>query len=58
LVHFLFETARIRIRIKQSDPDPYQIGKQDPVPYQKGPDLQHCVKRRTKKRATTAREAQ
>jgi hypothetical protein len=52
-VHYLFETVRIRIRIKQSDPDPYQIEKQDtdkdpyqsekqgPDPDQKGLDLQH-----------------
>jgi hypothetical protein len=43
--------ARIRIRIKQSDPNPYQFEKQDPDPdqcekqdpdpYQKGPDPQH-----------------
>ncbi len=54
----LFETVRIRIRIKKSDPDPYQIEKQkqdpdlnryqsekqdlDPYPYQKGLDPQHC----------------
>jgi hypothetical protein len=51
LVHYLLETLRIRIRIKQSDPGPYQIEKQDPDPYrskkrdsdphQKGLDPQH-----------------
>jgi hypothetical protein len=35
------EMVRIRIRIKQSDLDPYQIEKQDPAPYQKGLDPQH-----------------
>ncbi len=51
--HYLFKTVRIQIRIKQSDPDPYQIEKQDtdidpyqnekqgPDPYQKSLDLQH-----------------
>jgi hypothetical protein len=41
----LFEMAGIRIwiRIKQSDPNPYQIEKQDPDPY-KGLDPQHCLK--------------
>ncbi len=49
---YLFETVRIRIRIKQSDPDsykmekqdpdPYQSEKQDPDPYQKCLDPQHC----------------
>jgi hypothetical protein len=29
LVHYFFEMVRIRIRFKQSDPDPYQIEKQD-----------------------------
>jgi hypothetical protein len=55
LLHYLFEMARIRIRIKQSDPDPYQIEmqdpdpvrnkseKQDPDPDQKGLDPQHCM---------------
>jgi hypothetical protein len=52
-VHNLFETVRIWIRIKQSDPDPdqiekkdpdwYQSEKQDPDPYQKGLDLQHWL---------------
>jgi hypothetical protein len=49
------ETVRIRIRIKQSDPDPYQIEKQDPDlylyrsekqdqdPYQKGLDPQNWL---------------
>ncbi len=41
--HYLFETARIRIRIKQSDPDPFQSEKQDPDPYKKGLDPQHCL---------------
>jgi hypothetical protein len=53
-ITYLFETVRIRIRIKWSDPDPYQIEKQDPYPdtyqsekqdpdpYQKGLDLQQC----------------
>ncbi len=51
-MHYLFETLRIWIHaIKQSDPDPYQIEKQnldqyqsekqDPDPYQKGLDPQH-----------------
>jgi hypothetical protein len=48
----------MRIRIKQSDPDPYQTEKQDPDPYQKekqeqdpdpdpyqnGLGSQHCLK--------------
>jgi hypothetical protein len=33
LEHYLFETIRIRIRIKQSDADPYQMEKQDPDLY-------------------------
>jgi hypothetical protein len=40
LVLYPFETVRIRICIKQSDPDPYQIEKQDPD--QTGLDSQHC----------------
>jgi hypothetical protein len=41
-VQYLFETARIRIRIKQSDPD--QIENQDPDPFQseqQDPDPHH-----------------
>jgi hypothetical protein len=46
---YLFETVRIRIHIKQSDPDQienqdmdrYQSEKQDLDPYQKGLDPQH-----------------
>ncbi len=33
-MHYLFETVRIQIHIKQLDPDQYQIEKQDPDPYQ------------------------
>ncbi len=33
-IHYLFEIVRIRIRIKQSDPDLYKIEKQDPDLYQ------------------------
>ncbi len=52
-VHYLFETVRIRIRIhikqadpdpcqiEMQDPDPYQSEKQEPDPYQKGLDPQH-----------------
>jgi hypothetical protein len=32
--HYLFETVRIRIRTKQSDPDLHQIEKLYPDPYQ------------------------
>ena len=39
----VFETVRIRIHIKQLDPDPYQNEKQDPDPYQKGLDPQHWI---------------
>jgi hypothetical protein len=38
--------VRIRNRTKWSDPDPYQIEKQDPDPYHKGLDPQHCRKYR------------
>jgi hypothetical protein len=51
-IHYLFKTARIRIRIRQSYPDQYQIEKQDldlyqiekqnPDPYIKYLDPQHC----------------
>ncbi len=45
-----FEMVTIRIRIKQFDPDPYQIekpdpyqsDKQDPDPEQKGLNPRHC----------------
>jgi hypothetical protein len=50
-VHYLLETIRIRMRIKQSDPNPYnlekhdpiriKVKKQDPDPYQKGLDSKH-----------------
>jgi hypothetical protein len=36
--------VRIRICIKQSDPDPYPIEKQDPDPYQRGLDPKHWFK--------------
>jgi hypothetical protein len=50
-VHYLFETVRFWIRIKQpdpcqikkQDPDRYQSDEQDPDPYQKGLDPQHCI---------------
>jgi hypothetical protein len=39
-VHYFFETVRIRIRIKLSDPDPYLSEKSDPNPCQsEKPDL-------------------
>ncbi len=49
--HYFFETVRIQIRIKQSDPDLYQIEKLYPDPYQsekqdpdqRGLDPQHCL---------------
>ncbi len=34
LYRYLFETVRIRILIKHSDPDPYKTEKQGPYPYQ------------------------
>jgi hypothetical protein len=48
---YLFEMVRIWIRIKQSDSDPYKIGKPDPYqsekkdpdPYQNGLVPQHCL---------------
>jgi hypothetical protein len=39
-VHYLFETVGSESVSNSKDPDPCQIGKQDP--YQKGLDLQHC----------------
>jgi hypothetical protein len=42
--HYLFETLRIWIHIKQSDPDPYQSEKQDTRSVWCGLDPQHCTK--------------
>jgi hypothetical protein len=53
-VHYIFETIRIRIRVRKWDPIPYQSKKcdpdpdrnekPDPEPYKNVLDPQHCCK--------------